>query len=43
MPPIREGLNISLDNFIKSMILISSRAESSTLWLTVYDPCNRAE
>lgn len=30
MPPIDEGLNISLDNFIKSMILISSRAEGST-------------
>lgn len=33
---------MSLDSFIKFMILVSSRAESSSLWLTVYDACNTA-
>ena len=36
------GTQYSLHNFIKFMILVSSRAESSSLWLTVYDPCNSA-
>lgn len=43
MPAAQEELNISLGNLIKFMILVSSRAKSSSLYLTVYDPCNIAQ